>query len=175
MTWTLEQWLEQWSQAQIVFVGVGHYLRGDDAAGPLLAQELSARGVAHVIDAGPCPERALPAIVRTSPEVTLFMDAADFGAPPGAYAVFDGESVAARRAGSGWGGLNLALHALREQLARPAFVLGIQPLALHLGTCPSSAIKEAVSEIALQINWYSQNNLGNSADCGYNKGEIEYG
>lgn len=163
MTWTLEQWLEQWSQARIVFVGVGHVLRGDDAAGPLLAQELSARGVAHVIDAGPCPERALPAIVRTSPEVTLFMDAADFGAPPGAYAVFDGESVAARRAGSGWGGLNLALHALREQLARPAFVLGIQPVALHLGASPSSAIEEAVSEIARHIHRYSQHCLEGSA------------
>jgi len=175
MTWTLEQWLAQWSQARIVFVGVGHVLRGDDAAGPLLAQELSARGVAHVIDAGPCPERALPAIVRASPEVTLFMDAADFGAPPGAYAVFDAESVAARRAGSGWGGLNLALHALQEQLACPAFVLGIEPLALHLGASPSSAIEEAVSEIARQIHWYPQKRLEDSAECGYNNSEGEYG
>ena len=147
MTWTLEQWLAQWSQARIVFVGVGHVLRGDDAAGPLLAQELAARGVSYVIDAGSSPERAFGAIARAEPEVILFMDAVDFKASPGAAAIFDWKTITARPAGFGWRATRPDLKALQRQLGCEIFLLGIQPQQFDCGASLSGPSGQAVREI----------------------------
>ncbi|MFP4173779.1 MAG: hydrogenase maturation protease [Candidatus Hydrogenedentota bacterium] len=155
MAWTLEQWLTQWSQARIVFVGVGHVLRGDDAAGPVLAQALAARGIPHVIDAGSSPERAFGTIARAQPEVVLFMDAVDFGASPGAAAIFDGETITARPGGAGWGATGADLEALRRQVGCEIFLLGIQPQQFDCGAPLSGPTRQAVREILELVQGHS--------------------
>lgn len=147
MAWTLEQWLERWGTARIVFAGMGHVLRGDDALGSVLAQELAARGVPHVIDAGSSPERAFGTIARAEPEVILFMDAVDFGASPGAAAIFDCGTITARPGGVGWRATGADLRALRRQLGCEIFLLGIQPQQFDCGAPLSGPTWQAVREM----------------------------
>lgn len=70
--------------SSIVFTA-GSVLRGDDAAGPMLAKLLEndpADGW-QVIDGGQTPEDDLTVIRRAAPERILFVDAASMGLAPG--------------------------------------------------------------------------------------------
>ncbi|WP_080797282.1 hydrogenase 3 maturation endopeptidase HyCI [Arabiibacter massiliensis] len=69
----------------IVFT-VGSVLRGDDAAGPMLAKMLEDDPVEgwDVVDGGQTPEDDLAVIRRAAPERIVLVDAAQMGLWPGA-------------------------------------------------------------------------------------------
>jgi hydrogenase 3 maturation protease len=71
----------------VAILGIGHELRGDDAAGILIARALM-RSVAElrhilVIDAGHAPENFSGPLRRFSPDLILLIDAAQMGEAPG--------------------------------------------------------------------------------------------
>lgn len=70
--------------SNIVFTA-GSVLRGDDAAGPMLAKLLGDNPVEgwQVIDGGQTPEDDLAVIRRIGPSRVLFVDAASMGLTPG--------------------------------------------------------------------------------------------
>jgi len=74
---------------------VGSVLRGDDAAGPLLAKMLMDDPASgwEVIDGGQTPEDELAVIRRKSPDYLLVVDAADMGLEPGAVRILHEEEV----------------------------------------------------------------------------------
>lgn len=79
----------------IVFC-VGSVLRGDDAAGPLLAKRLEDDPVAGwmAVDGGQTPENELGYLRRLAPRRLLLVDAAAMGLEPGAIRRLSGEDVA---------------------------------------------------------------------------------
>ena len=70
---------------------VGSVLRGDDAAGPMLAKMLETRPIDgwEVIDGGQTPEDELSVIRRKEPDLLLLVDAADMGLAPGETRLLD--------------------------------------------------------------------------------------
>ena len=74
---------------------VGSVLRGDDAAGPLLAKMLTDNPVEgwEVIDGGQSPEDELSVIRRKAPDLLLLVDAADMGLEPGEIRILQEEDV----------------------------------------------------------------------------------
>ena len=75
---------------------VGSVLRGDDAAGPLLAKRLEDDPVAGwlAVDGGQTPENDLGYLRRLAPQRLLLVDAAAMGLEPGAVRRLRAEDVA---------------------------------------------------------------------------------
>lgn len=76
----------------------GSVLRGDDAAGPMLAKMLEDGPVDgwEVVDGGQTPEDDLAVIRRKEPERILFVDAAQMGLETGAVRRLTAQDVAAQ-------------------------------------------------------------------------------
>ncbi|MDR0310843.1 MAG: hydrogenase maturation peptidase HycI [Acidobacteriota bacterium] len=74
---------------------VGSVLRGDDAAGPMLAKMLETRPVSdwEVIDGGQTPEDELSVVRRKEPDLLLLVDAADMGLEAGSIRLLDEKDV----------------------------------------------------------------------------------
>ena len=79
---------------KVVFT-VGAVLRGDDAAGPMLAKMLEQNPIPGwtCIDGGQTPEDDLAVIRRMQPDVLLLVDAAQMGRESGTIAVVDERDV----------------------------------------------------------------------------------
>lgn len=79
-----------------IVLTAGSVLRGDDAAGPLLAKLLVDDPVPDwtVIDGGQTPEDDLATVRRAAPDRVLFVDAAAMGLPVGAVRRLTADDVA---------------------------------------------------------------------------------
>ena len=133
----------------LVIVCVGNELRGDDAAGTALAEELARRHLPWPVhDTRTAPESFVMKIVQQVPESVIVIDTLDFGAAPGNVALFEPDEM---------GGLGPSTHGpapvaflkvLGMMHACRRAVLGIQPLSTEFGRELSSPVRRAVDMIA---------------------------
>lgn len=137
-----------------VLLAVGSVLRGDDAAGPLLAKMMTDSPVEgwSVIDGGQCPEDELGVIRRQEPDTVLVFDAADMGLPPGAVRNLSAGDVATD--------CLISTHALPitfllgeiEGIAKRVVLLGIQPADTTFFAPLTPAVRESVKELFERIS-----------------------
>ena len=73
---------------KVLILTIGNMLKGDDAIGPLLYEQLKGRISAEIIDAGTVPENYIQTIIKKAPEALLVIDAIDFAAPAGTVDMF---------------------------------------------------------------------------------------
>jgi hydrogenase 3 maturation protease len=78
---------------RVAVLGVGNRLRGDDAIGPRVIDELREKTAAVLFDCGTAPENFIGPVVEARPERILFIDACAFGAGPGEFRFFDREQI----------------------------------------------------------------------------------
>lgn len=80
---------------QVLFT-VGSVLRGDDAAGPMLARLFEEKPIEgwSVIDGGQTPEDDLVLVRRARPKRLVLVDAADMGCEPGTVRAITADEVA---------------------------------------------------------------------------------
>ena len=133
---------------RIVFC-VGNVLRGDDAAGPLLAKMLTDEPVAgwDVIDGGQTPEDDLAVIRRTHPERVIVVDAAAMGLPVGTRCLIEDADVKQSYLMSTHAlPITLLLSEIRSACDDVAFI-GIQPGSTEFFDPLSPAVHEAVQDV----------------------------
>ncbi len=112
---------------QIVFVGVGNRMRGDDGIGPVLIDMLKGQ-VSHAIDGGFTPENYTSAIKRLKPEAIVFIDAVEFDDnPPGYARTLEIEDVEKRRISVHNLSLDVIMGYLKEETGADVFMIGVQP------------------------------------------------
>ncbi len=133
-------------------VGIGNRGCADDGAGLSVVEKLVASPSLKAIDAGDAPELSLDRITEDSPDVVVFVDAADLGADPGSVAVIETEQL-----NSGWGnGHQPPLSAMMTYVARSCgadtFLLGIQPEDLGPGHSMSRSVSRTVAILAGILN-----------------------
>jgi len=146
-------------KGNIVLVGVGNAMRGDDGAGPALIRELKAQvGDEHpritMIDAGEVPENFLMDIVARKPDVIVFIDAADFHAPPGATRLIESNEVHGGGLSTHNASLKLSMDFLRMETKSDILLLGIQPAHTRLGEGISEPVKNAIENV---LNFLMEN------------------
>jgi hydrogenase maturation protease len=133
-------------------VGVGHELRGDDAAGLLAARALTPVLAGQpnllVLEGGPAPENLTGALRRFQPDIVLLLDAAQFDAPPGTVRWLDWRAAAGFGASTHAGSLNLVGQYLSAELDCQVALLGIQLGGDVLGAPLTPAVAAAVSALA---------------------------
>jgi hydrogenase 3 maturation protease len=133
---------------QVVFT-VGNELRGDDAAGPLLARLLEERPIEgwEVIDGSSVPENHVHAVRRIGPERVVVIDAADMGLAVGEIRRLDENDVARHFLMTTHSlPLSFVLGSLRESITEVEF-LGIQPRDTTFLAPASPQIREAVESL----------------------------
>lgn len=136
-------------EGDLVLIGVGNPLRGDDGVGveiaKILKQSLRNERVKVVI----VEDRVdlIPRMLRgANPRAVLIFDAADFGGRPGDVRIMSSDEASGKAISTHEMPLDLMLR-LAEKGA-PAYVLGIQVETLEFGTGISPAVKVAVDEVA---------------------------
>ncbi len=145
---------------QVVLLGVGNRLRGDDAAGCELVTALEQHWKARhnslasnfqvnivFIDAGECPEDWFIRITDLEPQVIIVCDAVDLQAEPGTVALLEAEELPE--------GLCFSTHRLplrslltlwKENGSQTA-VLALQPEALGFGQGLSSSVRRSIDHL----------------------------
>lgn len=132
-----------------VLLTVGSVLRGDDAAGPMLAKMMADGPETGwvVIDGGQTPEDELRTIRRMAPELVVVVDAADMGLETGSIRRLTAADVA--------GSFLITTHALPmtflldqlNQAAGNVVFLGIQPEDTTFFNPLTPAVRRAVEEL----------------------------
>lgn len=142
-------------QARIAIAGVGHELRGDDAAGLAIVRALKSlltdRSWLCIIEAGPAPENASGVLRRFKPDLVLLVDAALMNADPGTVRWLDPQDTRGFSASSHTLPLRVVAGFLASELNCEVALLGIQPGANALGTPLTEPVQAAVDATAAAL------------------------
>lgn len=69
---------------KIAILGIGNRLRGDDAAGSIIAENLAAKGMTS-FDSSTVPENFTGALRKAAPDTLIIVDACNIGIKPGEF------------------------------------------------------------------------------------------
>jgi hydrogenase 3 maturation protease len=144
---------------RIAILGIGHELRGDDAAGVFIARELQAvfPDSAHilVIEAGSMPENHTGTLRRFAPDLVLLIDAALMDREPGTVGWIDWTQIAGISVSTHTLPLHVFARYLQDEFGCEVGVIGIQPArnALFAGCSDPvlSASRLVVQEITRSL------------------------
>ena len=145
---------------KVVVLGIGNRERGDDGAGSIIAEELAGRGVPRVFDCGGLPENFVVRVAAINPSDILFVDAVDFGAPPGSIEFFESESLGVQSASTHSAGLSPVMTFLTQSCRASCWLLAVQPEQLTWGEGPSQPVAEAVEAVISSVVWHVLANDG---------------
>lgn len=141
------------ASADVLVLGLGNRLLGDDAAGPLVVDALarSGRPAARLSDGGTIGLALLPQIEDAA--VLIAVDAALFGAEPGTVRVFEGDAMDRQLGGTKRSAHELALAdlvaaaALGGRLPARRALVAVQPQSTALGLEPSPVVAAAIPRL----------------------------
>ncbi len=137
-----------------VVLGIGNRMRGDDAVGSLVTDQLSGIQGAQVIDAETAPENHIEPIVRLKPERVLIVDACDFGGRPGEFRLFDRNEIGRLAGGivsTHTLPLSMTVELLEKRVRAEIRLLGVQPARVEFGETLSEPVARALPELAAFI------------------------
>jgi hydrogenase 3 maturation protease len=132
-------------EGNVVILGVGNELRGDDGVGVYIASRLNGK---NVINAGVAPENFVGKIKRMRPERIVIFDALDFGGRPGDVRIVDARKTE---------GLKVSTHSLPLSFFSKLFgkteiyVVGIQPKSNEFGSKMSREVKKSAEELIRKL------------------------
>ena len=120
---------------RVAVLGIGHELRGDDAAGLLVARGLQAVADERlmVVEAGHAPENHTGRIRRHRPDLILLIDAAQLNEPPGTIRWLPAEATSGLSASTHTLPPYMLTRFLQAELGCELALLGVQPAGNTLG------------------------------------------
>ena len=151
---------------RVAILGIGNELRGDDAAGVIVARELQsivgatlagrpvgqARDLpVRIIDAGAAPEAFTGQLRRFAPGLVIMIDAAQLDEPPGTIRAIEWQDALGLSASTHTLPLNVIAQYLVRELNCEVIILGLQAAANEFDTPLSPALRRAVDEVTLTL------------------------
>jgi len=144
--WTEE--IRSRARGRVAVLGIGSTLRGDDGVGPEVAGRLAAEFKGCIFDGGTAPENFLGPISSLRPDTLIFVDAADFNAPPGSVGVFELEEISSVNISTHTIPLSLLWREFKRRGVPYGFLIAIQPKSLEFRPGLSSEVEGAASQVA---------------------------
>ncbi len=142
---------------KVVVLGVGNRLRGDDAVGCILCDELAGLAGTHVIDCADTPENYVEPVARLRPRRILVIDCCDFGAEAGEFRLFSRQELEDLSYGllsTHTLPLSLTVELLSVETGATIELLGIQPERIEFGEEPSERVQSALPAVVEFVrNW----------------------
>jgi len=139
---------------KVLILGVGNRLRGDDAIGCLIADELKKEDGVSVIDCGTTPENFIDKVCSLNPNRVLIVDACDFKAEPGQFKIFpesEIEKIEQNLISTHTLPLSLSVALIKKQVDGQIQLLGVQPANLNFSGELSPQLKKAKDRIVKYI------------------------
>lgn len=162
---------------RIAVLGIGNELRGDDAAGVIVARELSviASGAAAkqslsdtveiasaqtarlamtsilIIETGAVPEAFTGQLRRFEPDLVLMIDAAQLNEPPGTIRLIEWQDTVGLSASTHSLPLNVIAQYLINELRCEVIIIGLQSEANAFDTPLSPVMRRTVDEVTLTL------------------------
>jgi len=149
---SLREELARRLSGRVVVVGVGNPLRGDDAAGCLVARRLQGTPGVRVVEAEEVPESFVGDIAAAMPDVVALVDAVDLGAEPGAVAMLEREQVATYAPTTHRMPLSLVMEVVQRRTGADVFLIAVQPLTLAFGARVSPEVSATVEVLAAVLS-----------------------
>lgn len=142
--------------ARIAVLGIGHELRGDDAAGLLVARQLRAvlpeRDDQLILEAGPVPENQTGALRRFAPDVVILIDAALMNRDPGTIHWIDWRQITGLSASTHTLPLHVFARYVQDEFGCEVVVIGIQPTSNVMFATLSAPVQAAVQTVVAGIS-----------------------
>ena len=146
---------------KVAILGIGNELRGDDAAGVIVARELQsivgaslalAQGdrqgaPLRIIDAGAAPEAFTGQLRRFDPDLVIMIDAAQLNEPPGTIRVIEWQDTIGLSASTHSLPLNVIAQYLITELRCDVIIIGLQSEANAFDTPLSLSMRRAVDDV----------------------------
>ena len=130
---------------------IGNTLKGDDAAGPTLAEKLKPVIGDRIIDAGTVPENYIQPIINKNPKIFLIIDAINFDTEPGSIKIFPPEKIKSMAVSTHAPSPQLFLDVIKSSISPEVYFLAIQPEQTTLGEPLSPTVQLAVNTVANTI------------------------
>jgi hydrogenase 3 maturation protease len=144
----LQEQLAARIHGNVVIMGIGNPRRGDDAAGSLVARQISDVPGARIIDAQDVPEDYLGLVVRQRPDTVVLIDAVDLDSPPGSIALLDKDQMASYWPSTHRAPMCLLMDYLQRETQARIFLIGIQPRQTDFLEPMSEEVSSSVARIA---------------------------
>jgi hydrogenase 3 maturation protease len=135
-------------QGNVVVIGIGNPCRGDDAAGSLVAQQISDAPGVRVIDAQDVPENYLCQVVGEEPDTVVLIDSVDLNSSPGSVALLDKDQVAGYWPSTHRVPLSLLMDYLERETHARLCLIAIQPRQTAFLQPISAEVSSSVEGIA---------------------------
>jgi hydrogenase 3 maturation protease len=126
---------------------IGNTLKGDDAAGPIIAEKLKPVIPDHIIDAGTTPENYIQPVIDKNPKVLLIIDAINFDSPPGTLKIFPPEKIKSMAVSTHAPSPQLFLDVIKSSISPQIFFLAIQPTQTEFGQPASEPVRQATCSV----------------------------
>ena len=165
---TFEEQLAAGLEGEVVVVGIGNPMRGDDAAGSLVARQIACPSGPRVIDAEDVPESYVPQIVDQRPDTVVLIDSVDLGAAPGSVAFLDADQLAKYWPSTHRMPIGLLMKILEREAHARVIGIGIQPAHTEFSKPLSEPVRASVQHLAAILS----DSLARSAPAGSVKGKV---
>ena len=134
-------------KGKILVVGVGNILRGDDAFGPLLVQQLQSSQGLSCFDVGTSPESYSGKIIKENPDIILIVDAVHLELKAGQYEILKDSQILKTGLTTHDISPKMFLDYLKKETGADIYILGVQPQSISLGEEMSSELKNTLEEV----------------------------
>jgi hydrogenase 3 maturation protease len=121
---------------KFLILGIGNRMRGDDAVGSVVAEQLVKEGRVPALDCGEMPDNYISRVWELLPEELIVVDACDFGGEPGEVRVFEEsalEGIASAPLSTHQMPMPMLIGLIRMKpgVARRVRLVGIQPVQVE--------------------------------------------
>ncbi len=134
-------------KGKVVIAGIGNALRGDDAFGLRLIENISGKVNAACFNLGTAPENYIGKIAKEEPNTILLVDALDLGKNPGDFEILKSEEIV----NSGFTTHDLSprmfIDFLKAQTKAQIYLLGVQPEKLNFSEEMSPKMNRALEKV----------------------------
>lgn len=149
----LEQELKRFTQdhRKIIFLCIGNDMRGDDALGPLIAENLAELFIEQqelmVINAETVPENYTGLIRKEIPSHIIFIDAVEMKMNPGHIRLVQSDEIADYSISTHAMPLSFMIKYLKSFTDASMLLIGIQPKNMEMSNTISEEVKNSVEEL----------------------------
>ena len=149
----LEQELKRFTQdhRKIIFLCIGNDMRGDDALGPLIAENLAELFIEQqelmVINAETVPENYTGLIRKEIPSHIIFIDAVEMKMNPGHIRLVQSDEIADYSISTHAMPLSFMIKYLKSFTDASMLLIGIQPKNMEMSHTISEEVKNSVEEL----------------------------
>jgi len=157
----LEQELKKFIQdhKKMIVLCIGNDMRGDDAAGPIVAEKLNQKILScpekysdiKVVNAGTVPENYTGLIRSESPSHIIFVDAVEMGQNPGSLRLVYEDEIANYSISTHAMPLSFMIKYLKSFSDAEVILIGIQPKSLEMFEKVSEELKEGIELLIMDL------------------------